>query len=184
MDPLPCPICGHQFVRKIHSHAVLHADEERVEQDKAQRQVVWQSKAPSVQGKSPHIGKVMVQQYYCIYFQRPGNCNCATGPFNDADREWLKDWHNEWLEDRMGAPPTVSDNVSSFVDHLMFGSLTMGDRDILDVNGDRSPENIQGSAVEYVNHSVVDDNKKHEFGQLTGVRTSKLPDSSAIGFHQ
>ena len=91
MAPLPCSICGHQFVRKIHSRAVLHADEERVEQDKAHRQVVWQSKAPSVRGKAPHIGKVMVQQYYCICFQRPGNYNCATGQFNDTNRKWLKD---------------------------------------------------------------------------------------------
>ena len=84
----------------------------------------------------------------------------------------------------MGAPPTVSDNVSSFVNHLMSGSLAMGDRDICDMNGDRSPENVQGSAVNYVNHSIVDDNQKYEFGQLMGVPTSKLPDDSVISSHQ
>ena len=53
----------------------------------------------------------------------------------------------------MSVPPTVSDNVLSFVDHLMSGSLAMGDRDICDMNGD-------------ANHSVVDDSQTHEFGQL------------------
>ena len=146
--------------------------------------MVWQSKAQYVRGKAPRIGKVIVQQYYCICFQHPGNCNCATGPFNNADHEWLKDWHKEWLEDRVGAPPTVSDNVVYFVDQLMSGSLAMGDRDIRDMNGDRLPENIQGSVADYVNHSVVDDNQTHEFGQLMGVPTSKLLDGSAIGYHK
>ena len=98
-------------MRKIHSQAVLHADEERVEQDKAQRQVVWQSKAQYVRGKAPRIGKVIVQQYYCICFQHPGNCNCATGLFNNVDREWLKDWHEEWLEDCVDAPPTLPSRI-------------------------------------------------------------------------
>ena len=106
-----------------------------------------------MQRKSPRIGKVEVQQCYCIYFQRPGNCNCATGPFSGVDHKWPKDWYEEWLEDCVGVPLTVSYHVSSFIDHLMSGSLVMGDRDICDMNGD-------------VNHSVVDDTQTHKFGQL------------------
>ena len=60
----------------------------------------------------------------------------------------------------------------------------MGDRDICDMNGDRLPDNIQWLAVDYVNHSVADENQKHEFGQLIGVPTTKPPDGSAISSHQ
>ena len=61
----------------------------------------------------------------------------------------------------MSALSTILDNVLSFVDHLMCGSFAMGDRDIRDMFGDRLTENIQGSAVDYANHSVDDDNQNH-----------------------
>ena len=60
----------------------------------------------------------------------------------------------------------------------------MRDRDIRHMNGDRLPENIQGSAVDSVNHKVADDNHKHKFGQLLRVPTIKPPDGSSIGSHQ
>lgn len=126
MDKEACPCCTHSFVRKLHSNAVLNADEEQVEKLKAQRMVAWENLPPSTRSaKAPRAGKKRVQEYFCICFQQRNSCKCAVGPFNDADREKIPDWHEEWCDgkDDDEPRPTISDNVGSFVDNLVKGSL-------------------------------------------------------------
>ena len=79
-----CPCCTDNYVRKLHTNAVLDADEEQVEKLKAQRMVAWENLPPSTRSaKAPRAGKKRVQEYFCICFQQRNSCKCAVGPFND-----------------------------------------------------------------------------------------------------
>ena len=70
--------------------------------------------------KAPGAGKKMVQQYFCVCFQRPGGCLYAVGPFLDADRYMLREWEEEWRNGRTDDPQTtMSDNVRSFMNDLI-----------------------------------------------------------------
>ena len=60
----------------------------------------------------------------------------------------------------------------------------MGDSDVREMNLDRTTDNIQGAAVDYVNHCQIDDTQKHQVGKSMGVPTERLPDGTHISDHQ
>ena len=60
----------------------------------------------------------------------------------------------------------------------------MGDSDVREMNLDRTTDNIQGAAVDYVNHCQIDDTQKHQVGKSMGIPTERLPDGTHISDHQ
>ena len=70
--------------------------------------------------KGPQTGKKMVQQYFSIYFQRPGGCLFADVLFVNTDCDILPEWEEEWRNGRTDDPQTtMSDNVRSFMNDLI-----------------------------------------------------------------
>jgi len=186
MDRTPCPCCNHQHVRKLYKKAILEADAARVEQEKAAKQVIWDAKAPSARSsKPPRSGKGKVQEYYCVCFQLSIDCMCSVGPFKDSMREDLAGQFQDFQNGVDEEPrPTTSDNAGLFLNTLVEGSIQMADRDIREANLQRSTDTIQGAAVDYVNHSVIDDNDKFAVGNAMGVPTTLMPNGTDIEHYQ
>ena len=60
----------------------------------------------------------------------------------------------------------------------------MADRDLREANLQRSTDTIQGAAVDYINHSEIDDNDKFDLGKAMGVPTTLMPDGTDIESYQ
>lgn len=131
MDRRPCPLCKHYLVRKLHTKELLLESQRQVERQKARRDAE-QAALPVSERKKTRHGKAKVQEYYCICIQKGNNrdsdgkiCKCCVGPFTDAMRESLFDWHEEYKEENEDAEPvrTTSDNAGSIFRAISTASI-------------------------------------------------------------
>lgn len=99
-----------------------HAERDR------ETRLAGENRKPSSQRKKIRMGKIPVQEYYCLCFQKQNsNCMCCVGPFKDSEREKLsaqyQDYRNGIEEEDTAA--TLSTNVGTFVANVIGGALAV-----------------------------------------------------------
>jgi len=189
-DVHPCPICGtgdHRgSVTRIHTKAFLEESRAHAERDRETR-LAGENRKPSSQRKKIRMGKIPVQEYYCLCFQKQNsNCMCCVGPFKDSEREKLsaqyQDYRNGIEEEDTAA--TLSTNVGTFVANVIGGALALGESDARQAGLKLNPDNVQAMSTDHMNDVLISDNDKHAISESMGQPTDILPDGNGISHYQ
>lgn len=211
MDERFCPLCEHKMTRRIHTQAALQESRTQAEAKQTQREAQRSLLPVSEQGKKTRIGKVLVQEYYCICFQQGTEldkdgkrCICCVGPYTEAMRESLYEYWLEYKDMLAGNEnhyPTTSDNAGSFVCDLVNAStgvsilqcvcfcfarciLTLfqvGRRDLHRNGMEQTVDSVLGASVDTLARAELSDNQRHAVSVSMGMPTDILPNGQHIG---
>lgn len=138
MSAHSCPLCKHKNLRHLHTQHDLNASKEKAESVKARKkEAIDNQNLPEAEKikrkKKVKIGKVMVQECYCICYLLSNSCECSVGPFTYKEMPqisgWKQDYDNSVSVEDFG-PNTTSQNAGALVASVLEGTLAVGSTDI------------------------------------------------------
>jgi len=184
-DALPCPLCGHKLVQRLHTQRTLDAHKRQVDEQFEERKAKHDALPPTMRSKSPpRRGKFKVQEFICGCYMNPGtSCSCCVGPFTNKERQTLAaDFQDYQMVRRGQDAQTVSSQFSTgnFLNFMVESTLKRGARDLQLMGLNASASDVMGAAAAHLALADVPDNEKNEIGRQMGRPTDILPSGQNI----